>query len=243
MVEAKPGFSDLDEKSQADTEKPAVASLVEDASPEPAQEPAEVVAKKPVEPEKPSEPEKPTTMVMNFRREDGSMVEHTFTRRPIGLNYKPQVPAVVGEVHPDMQAGKQGVQLGWTIVSVNGESLVAGEFADIGAKIRTAALQLPEDPQVPSVVVTFRRPDGSSVTHTFTRRPLGFHIRKNTVPVVVGGVALGSQARTRGVQIGWSLVDINRESVETGDYATVSDRLKAAALTLPEGAVTTPEGQ
>eukprot|EP00931_Biecheleriopsis_adriatica_P112912 TRINITY_DN87758_c0_g1_i1.p1 TRINITY_DN87758_c0_g1~~TRINITY_DN87758_c0_g1_i1.p1 ORF type:complete len:139 (-),score=30.89 TRINITY_DN87758_c0_g1_i1:20-415(-) len=65
-------------------------------------------------------------VVFSFQLQDGSMKDITFTAAPLGVVFSQQSPFVVKKVHAGKVADANGVEIGWTLVRVDGEVVPTG---------------------------------------------------------------------------------------------------------------------
>lgn len=235
FAEAHPGTL-TDERLQdsaiekADEQSEPAHAPQQAAPTKPAQEPEQQPLAKPV-PDNPAvAPSIPEpAVVIVFETENGSKVEHTFTKRPLGMEWQKQAPLTLARAVPGTAAGEKGLQPGWTVMTINGENIAQSDYEGASATLKSAVLRLPAT----SVTFTFKKPDGSSADLAFARRPIGMEW-KNKMPLTVSNVVPNTPSAEQGLRPGWALVALNGESVAEGEYADVSAKVKAAALTLPK---------
>mmetsp|Transcript_103194 Transcript_103194/g.291394 ORF Transcript_103194/g.291394 Transcript_103194/m.291394 type:complete len:238 (+) Transcript_103194:53-766(+) len=87
----------------------------------------------------------PSSLAMGvlFILPDSSLKEVTFTRRPLGLDFKYSTPIKILHVLWGSSAYDLGVQEGWEIHSINGKVFVDKTFEETYAALTEISLQLP----------------------------------------------------------------------------------------------------
>lgn len=80
---------------------------------------------------------------VEFALPDGSHKEFTFHTRPLGCEIEKTVPITIKTVHPEANAAKVGVQVGWVVRCINGEDVTRREFKEIVNMLRKAECIVP----------------------------------------------------------------------------------------------------
>mmetsp|Transcript_56275 Transcript_56275/g.131856 ORF Transcript_56275/g.131856 Transcript_56275/m.131856 type:complete len:129 (-) Transcript_56275:109-495(-) len=83
-------------------------------------------------------------LVFTFGLPDGKTQDVVFQRRPLGLDFDKSMPLVVRKVHPNQHAEELGVQSGWKILRVNGQSIETATFDECFKLLKEASGRLPE---------------------------------------------------------------------------------------------------
>lgn len=65
-----------------------------------------------------------------FRTKAGEQEAKVFTRQPLGMEFRRNMPIVINRLRGEGQADQLGVQLGWEVLSINGNSLAGMTFQD-----------------------------------------------------------------------------------------------------------------
>eukprot|EP00747_Dinoflagellata_sp_TGD_P178778 gnl/TRDRNA2_/TRDRNA2_28372_c0_seq1.p1 gnl/TRDRNA2_/TRDRNA2_28372_c0~~gnl/TRDRNA2_/TRDRNA2_28372_c0_seq1.p1 ORF type:complete len:223 (+),score=27.04 gnl/TRDRNA2_/TRDRNA2_28372_c0_seq1:49-717(+) len=89
-------------------------------------------------------PDRGSLLVIGFQKSDGMTEEIEFARRPIGLDFSKEAPIVIEEVKPNSLAEELGVKPGWTLATVNGQSVSNTEFAYQYNVLRSNYFSLPQ---------------------------------------------------------------------------------------------------
>jgi len=83
----------------------------------------------------------PLTVV--FRTKTGDEEVRIFTQQPLGMEFRRVMPIVISRLRGEGQAIQFGVQLGWEVVSINGNALAGMKFPDAFDIFVAAADMLP----------------------------------------------------------------------------------------------------
>mmetsp|Transcript_22154 Transcript_22154/g.40754 ORF Transcript_22154/g.40754 Transcript_22154/m.40754 type:complete len:127 (-) Transcript_22154:146-526(-) len=89
-------------------------------------------------------PDSGSELVFTFGLPDGKTQDVVFKRRPLGLDFDKSMPLVVRKVHPNQHAEELGVQSGWKILCVNGQSIETATFEECFKLLKEASGRLPE---------------------------------------------------------------------------------------------------
>eukprot|EP00930_Biecheleria_cincta_P005585 TRINITY_DN106512_c0_g1_i1.p1 TRINITY_DN106512_c0_g1~~TRINITY_DN106512_c0_g1_i1.p1 ORF type:complete len:127 (+),score=29.11 TRINITY_DN106512_c0_g1_i1:60-440(+) len=73
--------------------------------------------------EKPAPAEVEVPLVITFDVMDGTTRNMTFTEKPLGLDFSLRLPMSVKRIKENSHGSELGVQLGWTILQIDGEDL------------------------------------------------------------------------------------------------------------------------
>eukprot|EP00747_Dinoflagellata_sp_TGD_P163155 gnl/TRDRNA2_/TRDRNA2_181531_c0_seq1.p1 gnl/TRDRNA2_/TRDRNA2_181531_c0~~gnl/TRDRNA2_/TRDRNA2_181531_c0_seq1.p1 ORF type:complete len:232 (+),score=23.54 gnl/TRDRNA2_/TRDRNA2_181531_c0_seq1:60-755(+) len=84
------------------------------------------------------------TMTITFKKVDGEMVDKTFVRRPLGMDFYKVAPIVIKKIQKNGHAEELGIEIGWTLICINGEVVLDQDFALQFAKLRQGSLPLPD---------------------------------------------------------------------------------------------------
>merc|ERR1712216_235900 len=76
------------------------------------------------------EAEKRVEVDLAFLTQDGRKVTKTFSRRPLGMDYYLSMPMMVVRLDAGAPAEQAGVEVGWSVVAVDGESFETMEFEE-----------------------------------------------------------------------------------------------------------------
>eukprot|EP00747_Dinoflagellata_sp_TGD_P165023 gnl/TRDRNA2_/TRDRNA2_185781_c0_seq1.p1 gnl/TRDRNA2_/TRDRNA2_185781_c0~~gnl/TRDRNA2_/TRDRNA2_185781_c0_seq1.p1 ORF type:complete len:126 (-),score=31.18 gnl/TRDRNA2_/TRDRNA2_185781_c0_seq1:123-500(-) len=82
-------------------------------------------------------------LMLGLQKDDGSVVELSFRRRPLGLDFEKKAPIMIKKVQAKSHAEDVGLKVGWTVVSINGEDVTKKDFAYQYDCIRKASKALP----------------------------------------------------------------------------------------------------
>eukprot|EP00747_Dinoflagellata_sp_TGD_P198648 gnl/TRDRNA2_/TRDRNA2_71707_c0_seq1.p1 gnl/TRDRNA2_/TRDRNA2_71707_c0~~gnl/TRDRNA2_/TRDRNA2_71707_c0_seq1.p1 ORF type:complete len:198 (+),score=21.35 gnl/TRDRNA2_/TRDRNA2_71707_c0_seq1:166-759(+) len=67
-----------------------------------------------------------------------------FLRRPLGMDFYKCAPIVIRKIQKNSVAEEIGIEIGWTLVSINGEEVSQQDFACQFAKLKHGSLRLPD---------------------------------------------------------------------------------------------------
>jgi len=147
---ARPVAAAKVEAVQAAEEELPKAQLTSPGSPD-------KVPRKPPEEELPS-PEPRPEVVLMFHTEDGTAEEVLVTYKPLGLDFKKEVPLLVTNVEPHSAGEELGIAVGWAIVSVDGKDISNCTFDEVLHLLRQAFLRVPHPSVRPRNGTLHRRP-------------------------------------------------------------------------------------
>mmetsp|Transcript_37967 Transcript_37967/g.80729 ORF Transcript_37967/g.80729 Transcript_37967/m.80729 type:complete len:119 (+) Transcript_37967:107-463(+) len=82
---------------------------------------------------------------LQFQATDFSKHDITIASKPVGLTYVNEVPIVISKVAPGGRAEQAGVQVGWTLLSVNGEEIRGRTFEQFVEMMKPALDALDTD--------------------------------------------------------------------------------------------------
>uniref|UniRef100_A0A7S3SGP6 PDZ domain-containing protein n=1 Tax=Strombidinopsis acuminata TaxID=141414 RepID=A0A7S3SGP6_9SPIT len=84
------------------------------------------------------------TMVIDFRLPDGSCQKSSFTRRPLGLDIDKKMPMTTMRVRDGSAGQAAGVEVGWVIEAIQGQSIEGMDFKDAYEVLKKASADLAE---------------------------------------------------------------------------------------------------
>lgn len=82
-------------------------------------------------------------MEVVFAKPDGSNVPVRFTRKPMGFDFSKGLPLTMRRVKAGSHAEEVGVEVGWYVMSVNGESMHGKKFQEIYDALQKGAADIP----------------------------------------------------------------------------------------------------
>jgi len=159
--------------------------------------------------EKPVVVERPG-MKVEFITTAGARKTIEFKQQPLQMEIHLISPMMIKAVYPG-PGMDQGVQAGWQIYSVNGESFGNRMFPDIWQVWETAIKGLTY--VAPTITMSFETDADTVKTVEFTRRPLGLDYGLMAIPITISEVYPGP-AMEAGVLPGWKVKAVNGVSTE-----------------------------
>jgi len=167
----------------------------------------------------------PPPLLISFLLPDQRIQELSFTKTPLGMDFKKKEYTTVRGVVADSHAAELGVKEGWVISTIDGEDMAGKDFDTFFSKLQMGAVKAALGIDGARILpIAFRLPNSSTKKVNFTKSPLGIEIGKKE-PTTVKGAAAGTQAALMGVQVGWVLTTINGENVEGKDFDYVYGKL------------------
>mmetsp|Transcript_107912 Transcript_107912/g.315510 ORF Transcript_107912/g.315510 Transcript_107912/m.315510 type:complete len:158 (+) Transcript_107912:81-554(+) len=134
----------VSEKSPAPRSEEAALEALAPVEEEPA--PAASVKAEAYEADPPREepsPEPRNGVGMIFELDDGTRKEVTVKYRPLGLDFRKEVPLKVKNVKVGSAGEELGIAPGWTIVSIDGKDISANNFNDAFEALKGAFANIP----------------------------------------------------------------------------------------------------
>jgi hypothetical protein len=143
-----------------------------------------------------------------------------FKHKPLGAVFHPRSPFLIESFCFNSYASEEGVEAGWSIISVGDTAIEADTHRWCLDKLLEKSLEpLPCWP----LTVEFKTKAGMK-TVSFSKQPLGMLFPRE-VPIEIKGFAPESHARGVGVQEGWIISKIGNVSVEGQSFRRVLNLL------------------
>lgn len=172
----------------------------------------------------------------------------TFQRDELGMSFAESTPATISAVQAKSCAEELGVEVGWTVVDVNGHDVAGKSGKEVAHMLAQFAWKLSVDmwettlrSPITSLRLVFEVRDsaedrshiaGHLKTVEFTQSPLGIVFTPER-PFLVVRVVQGSVAESLGVQPNWVLVQMGDQDVTQMAWREVAKRIAASARALP----------
>lgn len=192
----------------------------------------------PTEQEVPSDDPKSkesTEFMVEFYDEQGAKQRFTFPRgRALGIGFRNEKPASVGQVLRNSVAEVKGIKIGWKLLRVSNEDVTNYELNDILAKFEHLAMTI--STSLSSLTMEFQSDNGEKKNVEFTSSPLkmGFSMHK---PYIVDQIDSTCAAYKAGVRSGWKVLKLADESIDTQEWRNVLEKIKQTAKRLPGATV------
>lgn len=155
----------------------------------------------------------------------------------LGVCLKESTPAAVSRVVANSCAEEFGVEVGWTVVELNGHDVGHKNGRDVTQMLAAFAWQRSIDkcdnPESEASVSMCFEVEGKLKALEFKESPLGI-VFKPEIPFVVARVIPGSFAEQMGVQQGWALVQLAEQDVREMDWEVVVRQVAVSVRGLPK---------
>jgi len=161
----------------------------------------------------------------------------SFAKKPLGFEISMRkMPVVIRGCHKGGWSERLGVHPGWELTAIDGNELVGRAWESILQVLVQAVEELPRD-----FLVTENRDNmeivfdtGSGLrTVVFWKRPLGLEF-STQVPICISRVVRGSAAERLGVQIQWTMRQVNGQDVSELPFEELFTLLKRLSTQLPD---------
>lgn len=99
-----------------------------------------------------SAPSSVSNMIVKFKSCNGVVFDVTFVKQPLGIDFDRTSPVVVRGIFPGSHAEFMKVEVGWTVVGVNSESMIGQEFSHVFSKLVSAESVLAREVHMEGIV-------------------------------------------------------------------------------------------